>query len=128
VCFEYSARPTTAIELAIGKERLSMVHHPVNSLSKDEILSILAEHLTDLRQRYHVKSLGVFGSYVRGEQTLGSDVDLLVEFDDPQLTLLQFVELQNHLSDLLGITVDLVEKEMLKPALADNILQEVTPL
>lgn len=105
-----------------------MAQHPADLPSKEEILSILAAHFPDLRRRYHVKSLGVFGSYMRGEQTVGSDVDLLVEFDDPQLTLLEFVDLQNHLSDLLGISVDLVEKETLKPALAEHILQEVTSL
>ena len=99
-----------------------------SSLSKQEIESILREHLPDLERRYHVKSLGIFGSYVRGEQHENSDVDLLVEFDDPHLTLLEFVDLQNHLSDLLGISVDLVEKGTLKPALGERILQEVTPL
>ena len=97
-------------------------------LTLDEIKAILAEHLPDLRRRYHVKSLGVFGSYVRGAQRAGSDVDLLVEFTDPQLTLLDFVDLKNRLSDLLGVSVDLVERETLKPSLAKHILGEVTPL
>jgi uncharacterized protein len=99
-----------------------------NSPSKEEILSILRVHFPDLAQRYRVKSLGIFGSYVRGEQTQQSDVDLLVEFDDEHLTLLEFIDLQNHLSDLLGIPVDLVEKESLKPSLGEYILQEVAPL
>ncbi len=91
----------------------------------DEIMAILGEHLPDLAARYHVKSLGVFGSYVRGQQRAGSDVDLLVEFDDPQVTLLEFVDLQNRLSDLLGVSVDLVERETLKPSLAEHILQRL---
>lgn len=93
-------------------------------LTLDEIKAILAEHLPDLRRRYHVKSLGVFGSYVRGEQSADSDVDLLVEFADPQLTLLDFVDLKNRLSDLLGVSVDLVERETLKPSLAEHILSD----
>lgn len=105
-----------------------MAEHTASLPSKEKILSVLAEHLPELRQRYHIKSLGIFGSYVRGEQTVDSDVDLLVEFDDPELTLLQYIELQNHLSDLLGVAVDLVEKETLKPILARYILQEVTSL
>jgi uncharacterized protein len=96
--------------------------------SKEEIQSILRENMPDLSRRYHVKSLGIFGSYVRGEQTRDSDVDLLVEFDDSHLTLLEFVDLQNHLSDLLGVSVDLVEKETLKPVLGKHILQEVRSL
>ena len=93
--------------------------------SLEEITSILRQHLPELRERYGVKLLGVFGSYVHEQERSGSDLDLLVEFDDRPLSLLDFVRLQNHLSDLLGLKVDLVEKAALKPAIGRRILEEV---
>ena len=56
--------------------------------SLEEIRRILKERLPGLQKRYGVKSLGIFGSYIRGEQTSQSDPDILVEFDDCPLTLL----------------------------------------
>ncbi len=72
--------------------------------------------------------MGVFGSYVRGEQRRGSDLDLLVEFDERPLTLLQFIALEHYLSDLLEVRVDLVERNTLKPTIGRHILAEVVPL
>jgi predicted nucleotidyltransferase len=88
----------------------------------------LREHLPELRARYGVKSLGVFGSYVRGEARKRSDLDVLVELGDDRLSLFKFIELENYLSDLLGIKVDLVERQTLKPAIGQRILAEVVQL
>ena len=74
---------------------------------------------------FHARSLGIFGSYVRGEAGKGSDLDLLVEIDDPKMGLLKFIALENYLGDLLGIKVDLVEKETLKPAIGRHVMEEV---
>jgi uncharacterized protein len=84
----------------------------------------LRQRLPDLEQRYRIKSLGIFGSYVRGEQHSGSDLDLLVEFHDPP-GLFKFIELECYLSDLLGMKVDLVMKDALKSAIGKRILREV---
>ncbi|VUT28166.1 MAG: Nucleotidyltransferase domain protein [Candidatus Syntrophoarchaeum sp. GoM_oil] len=85
---------------------------------KKKILPIL--------QRYGVKRVGLFGSYVRGEQREGSDIDILVEFyPDAEMDLITFVELEEHLSDLLGLKVDLVMKSALKPRIGKRILKEV---
>ena len=89
---------------------------------------ILREHLPDLKEGYGVQRLWLFGSYVRGEQRKRSDLDILVEFDERSLTLLQFVALQDYLSDLLSVKVDLVMKTALKPAIGKRILQEIVPL
>jgi uncharacterized protein len=79
-----------------------------------------------LQQKYHVTQLGVFGSYVRGEQTSASDIDVLVEFEPGfRFGLLTFCELENDLSDLLGMKVDLVMKKGLKSRIGERILQEV---
>ncbi|OPX63137.1 MULTISPECIES: nucleotidyltransferase family protein [unclassified Methanoregula] len=92
--------------------------------SVDEIRQKLQAHLPDLRSRYGITYLGIFGSYVRGEQKTTSDVDILVEFNRPG-TLLGFIHLQNDLEDLLGVRVDLVEKNGLKPAIRPHVLGEV---
>lgn len=82
-----------------------------------------------IQQKYHVAQIGIFGSYVRGEQTLKSDVDVLVEFEPGfRFGLLTFCELENYLSDLLGLKVDLVMKKGLKPYIGEQILREVVYL
>jgi len=106
---------------------LSRITPSQNKRSFDEIRQDLRSHLPELRERYGVSYLGIFGSYVRGEQKKTSDVDVLVEFDRPG-TLLDFIHLQNDLIDLLGIKVDLVEKNGLKPAIKSYVLAEVVPV
>jgi len=93
-----------------------------------QLLLTLRQRLPELRERYGVRALWLFGSYVRGEQRRRSDLDVLVEFDDRPLSLLQFVALQHYLSDLLQVKVDLVEKETLKPAIGRQILSESIPV
>jgi predicted nucleotidyltransferase len=88
---------------------------------------ILRKHLPELRARYAVQSLGVFGSYVRGEQKPHSDLDVLVEFEQAP-SLFQYIDLENYLSELVGIKVDLVMKKTLKPYIGQRILAEVVPL
>ncbi len=86
----------------------------------------LKELLPYLKKRFRVKSIGVFGSYVRGEQKEGSDLDVLVEFEeDAKLSLLDVAGLEIELGDLLGVKVDLVEKRDLKPYIGEHILSEV---
>ena len=93
--------------------------------SLDEIKKILQQHKPELSERWKVTSLGIFGSYVRDEARKSSDLDLLVEIDDPKMGLLKFIALENYLSDLLGVKVDLVEKQTLKPAIGRHVLEEV---
>ncbi len=108
--------------MAVSKQKISKQDHVV---SLDEILATLRLDLPELRQRYGIRSLAVFGSYARGEQRRSSDLGLLVEFDDRALSLFDFVEVENYLSDLLGVKVDLVEKGTLKPTIGRHILEEV---
>lgn len=83
--------------------------------------------LPELEDRFKVRSLAVFGSYVRGEQTDASDLDVLIEFNETP-GLLEFIELENYLSDTLGIKVDLVLKSALKPNIQKCILNEAVPV
>ncbi len=89
-----------------------------------EINNTLRCHLGDLRQRYGIKRIGLFGSYARGEQHPESDIDLLVEFVRP-IGFIQFMRLEGQLEVLLGGKVDLVTRKALKPHIGRRILDEV---
>ena len=89
------------------------------------IKNILQQHKPRLSENWKVRSLGIFGSYFRGEARKSSDLDLLVEIDDPKMGLLKFIALENYLSDLLGVKVDLVERQALKPGLGRHVADEV---
>lgn len=88
---------------------------------------VLRRELPKLKTRFHIQSLGIFGSYVRGTARRTSDLDVLVEFAE-EPGLFQFLECESHLSVLLGVKVDLVMKETLKPRIGRHILSEVVGL
>ena len=88
---------------------------------------LLRQQLPLLSERYGVASRGVFGSYVRHEQQAGSDLDVLVSFRETP-GLFRFIELENYLSDLLGVRVDLVMADALKPRIQRRVLAEVVPV
>ena len=88
---------------------------------------LLRELLPDLAARYQVASLGLFGSYLHGTQRPDSDLDVLVTFREPP-SLLQLIELENHLSDQLGVKVDLVLRDSLKRHIGERVLREVVPV
>ena len=78
-----------------------------------------------LKKNFSVKTLELFGSFVRGEQTEKSDLDVLVTFSEPNnVDLFKFIELRLFLKDNLGVDVDLIEKDTLKPRLKGQILEE----
>jgi len=89
----------------------------------EEKRSKLEELKPVLKDRFKVESIGFFGSYVRGEQKRGSDLDVLVEFSEP-IGLFKFIELEDFLTEKLGVKVDLVMKDSLKPRIKESILKE----
>ena len=89
----------------------------------NELKKILQEHKVSLKDEFGVTEIGLFGSYTKGNQKKDSDVDILVEFEKT-IDLFTYVHLKNHLSDLLGVNVDLVAKKALKPKLGERILSE----
>ena len=96
-----------------------------NSVDKlSHIKQVLNENRSELREKFGIIELGIFGSYVRGEQEATSDLDLLVTFSEPK-SLFQFIRIEDHLSKLLGVKVDLVMKKTLKPRIGKRILGEV---
>lgn len=78
-----------------------------------------------LKERFEVETIGVFGSYSRGEQTKKSDVDVLVVFSkDARVGFFRFLEFEEFLTRKLGVKVDLVTRNALKPMLKEQILKE----
>ncbi len=98
---------------------------PTLELFMEELLSLLPY----LRERYKVKELGVFGSYLRGEQRQDSDLDLLVDFEK-DISLWDVMELEEFLSERLGVRVDLIMKSSLRfrPHTAEKILKSYVPV
>lgn len=89
-----------------------------------QIQKILASSKAELKKRYNVKELGIFGSYSRGEQKKTSDVDILVKFN-PHATLFDFVGLGNYLEEKLKIKVDVVSESGIRPELKNSIVKDV---
>jgi predicted nucleotidyltransferase len=91
-----------------------------------EIKARLQAEKPYLYEKYGVTEIGVFGSYVRGEEKDDSDLDILVELTDPpRISLLGLVDLQYYLSDLLELEVDVALKSNLKKRIGKRILSEV---
>ena len=94
-----------------------------------EIKHILREQEPYLNEVYGIHIVGVFGSYVRGEERNDSDIDILVELErPPRLSLIDLVELEYRLSELLGADVDIAIKANLRKRIGKRILEEVMPL
>ncbi len=89
-----------------------------------DVQKVLQAHKEELRKKYGVKRIGVFGSYSRGEQRGGSDVGVLIEFERP-VGFMDFIRLQEYLESLLGVKVDLVTKGALKRRIRKQVLREV---
>jgi predicted nucleotidyltransferase len=90
----------------------------------DDFKQILSQNKKLLREQYRVTRLGIFGSYARGEQTPESDLDILIDYEQAP-TLFQLVELRDYLSKQVGLKVDLVTKNGLKPRMQARVLSEV---
>jgi predicted nucleotidyltransferase len=92
--------------------------------SRKNILASLKNLKKEVAKEYSVKTIGVFGSVARDEQTGQSDIDLLVEFSKP-VGFITFMRLENFLSERLGNKVDLVTSDSLKPVIRQDVLSEV---
>jgi predicted nucleotidyltransferase len=92
--------------------------------NRQDILASLKKLKKEVAKEYSVKTIGVFGSVARDEQTWQSDIDLLVEFSKP-VGFVTFMRLENFLSERLGNKVDLVTPDSLKPVIRQDVLSEV---
>ena len=89
----------------------------------EEAKAILKEHKAEVVLKYRVRQLGIFGSFVRGEQNKRSDVDILVTFSGMP-DVFTYMELEDYLRKLLRKKVDLVRMEAIRPELKKRILKE----
>jgi uncharacterized protein len=80
-----------------------------------------------LKEKYYVETIEIFGSYARAEQNKKSDLDLLITFSKPY-SLWEFIDVKEFLTKKLGMKVDLVPKDSIKPLIRDRILQEATSI
>jgi predicted nucleotidyltransferase len=94
-----------------------------------QIQQILEAQKPYLHAKYGVEVIGVFGSYVRNEQRPDSDVDILIELErPPRISLIGLVELDDYLSETLGVRVDIALKKNLRKRIGKRILEEVIPV
>ena len=89
-----------------------------------EIRKVIAEHKEELKNSFSVKDIGIFGSYLRGEEQHQSDIDILVDFEEP-VGFFEFMDLEEFLEKILDTKVDLVSRKALKPYIGQRILEEV---
>ncbi|MCD6238760.1 MAG: nucleotidyltransferase family protein [Thermotogae bacterium] len=94
-------------------------------MNTEEIERKLKEKKVHIKRVFHIREMGIFGSYIRGEQTEASDVDILVEFEKGHKDFFNYMRLKYYLEDLLGGEVDLVMKNAVKPRLKKRIFSEV---
>ncbi len=90
-----------------------------------EIGGLIKEKKGTIMKYYNVIDIGIFGSYIHDEQQETSDIDILVRFEHGHKDLFNFIRLKNYLEKLLGIEVDLVYAESIKPRLKEEVLNEV---
>ncbi|GAB6072659.1 nucleotidyltransferase family protein [Venenivibrio stagnispumantis] len=93
-------------------------------MNLQEIKQTLKERMPEIKEKYGVKNLYIFGSYVRGEQTPKSDIDILVEFEKGKKSFRNYMGLKFYLEDLFGLKVDLVIKEAVRKELKRHIYSE----
>jgi len=93
-------------------------------MDRDKAIEKIKEIKHILRKNYSIKRIGIFGSYIRGDENKDSDLDILVEFERP-IDIFKFIELEETLSESLGVKADLVTKRALKPFIGKKILKEV---
>ncbi len=96
--------------------------------SIQEIKDILKKEIPYLKKEYAVSYLGIFGSYIRNEQTSGSDLDLLVDFEPERYPGFKFFQLEEYLKQKLNLKIDLVPKDALRKRIGNRILSEVEEL
>lgn len=90
----------------------------------NEVKDAIQEKISYIRENYDVGRIGIFGSVARQDDSLESDVDLLVEFDHP-IGFIKFIRLEDYLGTVLGRKVDLVTRNALKSGIKEDILKDV---
>jgi predicted nucleotidyltransferase len=98
-----------------------------NGPPSGDLLDRLRQLLPELREKYHVAELAVFGSRTRTDAVTRSDLDLLVTFD-PEASLFDLIGMELDLTERFGIAVDVVTPASIKPRIKDRILESAVPV
>ncbi|MFN3908192.1 MAG: nucleotidyltransferase family protein [Flavobacterium sp.] len=93
-------------------------------LTKEQILTTLEKHSNDIK-KFGVNEIGLFGSYVRNEQTSESDIDLLIHYQNNEMDFFKLISLEEYLESILNRKLDLVTKNGLSEFIGPYILKEV---
>jgi predicted nucleotidyltransferase len=96
-------------------------------IDANQIRLLILERKDEIREKFKTEVMGIFGSYARGEEKRGSDIDFLVRFGEGA-TLFDLVELGDYLEDLFGIPVDVVSERALHPMMKDDVLKELVSI
>jgi len=89
-----------------------------------EIIKIMREHKEELKEKYKIKEIKIFGSYARGEQRETSDIDIIVDFEEIP-TFIEFLKVEEEIERILGIKVDLLTEESISPFIKPYIKEVV---
>jgi len=92
-------------------------------MEKRDLIEKIKKIMPFICHKYPIKKIGIFGSVARNEEKEDSDLDILVEFNNP-IGFFDFIRLEKELSELLNKKVDLVSKKALKPSIKDEIIKE----
>lgn len=103
--------------------RFQYIEYICTMIDKAQIIKTLRERKSDFISRYHLKAIGIFGSFNRDDFTEKSDIDILVEFDQP--VGIEFIDLANELEEILKIKVDLVSRNAIKPKYMAEIQKDL---
>ncbi len=112
----------STLETILDKNHMKENMNP--DLNKDIIGTTIKSHAPEISSRFKADVIGIFGSYARGEQHSGSDVDVLVRFHKGA-TLLNLVGLSDYLEKELGVPVDVVSEKALHPMMRDDVMDEL---
>lgn len=93
--------------------------------TRDQILNFISQNKKLFRDNYHIVRIGLFGSYARGEEKPGSDIDILVEFEENTEDLYDLkLQLKEFFNTQLGLDADICREKYIKPWIKDSILKE----
>jgi len=93
----------------------------------EELLELLKNHQKELKRKFGIIKIKIFGSYVKKQQTYKSDLDIIVDFKDTP-GFFKFIEIEEYLSNLLGVKVDLFTEEGISPYIRKYIEKEIITL
>ena len=97
----------------------------MENLSTDEIISYLKQNKALLNERFGVTRIGIFGSFARGEQSVTSDIDMVVEIEKARKNIHSFLKLKRFLEQEMAREIDLGFENSIKPAIKEKVIKQI---